>query len=148
MKRPSPQAPDPVAIESSHLAGFRRLAGRVGLVLALWACLGPWLCDGDPRAALLAGVPALWMLAATWLGREARYRRLAMIAVTATAGFLALATVASWFAIDTLPAGPLAYQLGALLAAASVLGAAVPAWARAARARIAAEELRDLYEEL
>ena len=148
VKRPSAQAPDPIEVESEQLRPFWRWGIAYGVVLAVSAALGPWLCEGDPRAALLAGVPSLVVLLAVWAGREAPYRRLAMIALTATAGFLGLATISSVLSFRDMPGGPLAYQATCCLVSAGTLIAAIPAWSRAARARSEAETLRDLYEEL
>ena len=148
VKRPSAQAPDPVEVESACLGPFWRWSSVYGVVLGVAAAAGPSLCDGDLRAAWLAGVPCSIVLSAAWVGRRARYRRMAMIAVTASAGLLGLATISAVLRFWEVPPGPLTYQAIGWLTSAVTLIAAIPAWSRAARARLEAEACRELYEEL
>lgn len=85
------------------------------------------------------------------LGARPTRRRAAMVLATTTAGFLALATVASVGSISLLGTerGPsVAFQLGCLAASAAFLARSAPAWRRVNADGDQADQLLRMYDEL
>ena len=125
---------------------YRPTPGSRLLLAALAAGASRWT-GGDPRAALLPGVPAGLLAVLFVAGRRSRPRRVAMALATATSGMLAIATASSLGSLGDLnPA--VRFQLACLAVAAVHLAAAAPAWRRVEREGAAADELLRMYEEL
>jgi hypothetical protein len=142
--------PDPAAVGAACLAPVRRAGVWAGLVLALLAGCAP-ACTGDPRAALLPGVPAVLLLLTHRLGRPLPARRVASVATTSIAGFAVLATLPSLAALDQLSgehAWAVGLQLACLLVGAVVLLCAWPAWRAFHSEAGAADATRRAFEEL
>lgn len=142
--------PDPAAVGAVCLAPVRRAGFWAGLVLVGLAGCAP-VCTGDPRAALLPGVPAVLLLLAHRLGEPLAARRVASVATTSIAGFVVLATLPSVAALDQLSgehAGAIGLQLACLAAGSLVLLRAWPAWRAFHGKTGAADATRRAYEEL
>lgn len=142
--------PDPDRIRSSALRGVWQSSAALAAALAFLAWNAPsW--TGDPRAALLPGAPAAAMGLLFLVGTRPPHRRAAMVLATTTAGFLALATVASLGSIPLLgtEAGPaVAFQLGCLACSAAFLARSAPAWRRVHADGDRADRLLRMYDEL
>jgi hypothetical protein len=148
---PFPARPDPAAVRSAALKLPWRLSLGYALLLGLVALVAPDWAGGDPRAALLPGVPAALVGGLYWLGRSHQRRRVTMALTTITAGFLALTTVSSLGAIEQLqgPGGlSVAFQLLCLGLSAGFLAISAPAWRRVEELGTAADDQLRMYEEL
>ena len=147
----SPKRPDPAAVRSDALARPWRFSLFYGLSLIVVAGLAPDWAGGDPKAALLPGLPAAIVLILYWLGRRPRRRRVTMVLATSAAGFLALTTVTSLGALDRLggPGGKaVLFQILCLGLSAAFLGSTVTAWRRVNEEGDAADAELRMYEEL
>lgn len=139
--------PNPAAARARALRSVWIATGVAALLLAALAAGASRWTGGDPRAALLPGVPAGLLAVLFVAGRRSRPRRVAMALATATSGMLAIATASSLGSLGDLnPA--VRFQLGCLAAAAVHLAVAAPAWRRVEREGAAADELLRMYEEL
>ena len=142
--------PDPDRIRSSALRGVWQSSAVLAAALALMAWKAPsW--TGDPRAAILPGAPGAVMALLFVLGARPARRRAAMVLATTTAGFLALATVASVGSISLLGTeqGPaVAFQLACLASSAAFLARSAPAWRRVHADGEQADQLLRMYDEL
>lgn len=142
--------PDPDRIRSSALRGVWQSSAALAAVLALLAWNAPsW--TGDPRAAILPGAPGAVMGLLFVLGARPARRRAAMVLATTTAGFLALATVASVGSISLLGTergSAVAFQLACLATSAAFLARSAPAWRRVNADGDQAEQLLRMYDEL
>ncbi|MEL6712855.1 MAG: hypothetical protein AAFZ87_00215 [Planctomycetota bacterium] len=147
---PGPVRPDPDAVRAAALAPLWRASAAWGaLLLALAAGAPSW--TGDPRAALLPGLPGAGALLLFAVGRPARTRRVAMVLTTALAGSVALATSGSLGALGAdsgVPRAAVYFQLGCLASAAALLACAVPCWRRVEENGRRADDHLALYEEL
>lgn len=144
------ERPDPDQVRSDALRGVWQSSAALAVTLAILAWNAPsW--TGDPRAALLPGVPAGFVGLLFLLGRTPPRRRAAMVLATTTAGFLALTTVASLGSISLLgtETGPaVAFQLACLASSAAFLGRSAPAWRKVNTEGARADELLRMYDEL
>ena len=139
--------PDPAAARARALGSVWVTTGAAALLLAVLAAGASRWTGGDPRAALLPGVPSGLLAAFFAAGRRPGPRRAAMALATATSGMLAIATASSLGSLGDLnPA--VRFQLACLAVAAVHLAVAAPAWRRVDREGAAADELLRMYEEL
>jgi hypothetical protein len=107
----------------------RALSLTVAWCLA-WALVAPSL-TGDPRAALLSGLPGLCLGVLLYLARRPARRRVCLVLATACCAALALASAPVLGALQHLaePHFPATlYQLACLLGALCPLLVAIPAW--------------------
>ncbi len=149
-----PQAtrPDPDVVRARALGGPWRLSALLGASLLALAAGAPGWTGGDPRAALLPGVPGVLQLGLFWLGTVPRRRRWTMALSTATAGALALATVSSLGALgarDTdRPGADVLFQVACFAFSALFLAATVRPWQRVNEEGDVAEAELRMFEEL
>ena len=138
--------PNPARARARALRSVWIATGVAALLLAALAAGASRWTGGDPRAALLPGVPAGLLAVLFVAGRRSRPRRVAMALATATSGMLAIATASLGSLGDVNPA--VRFQLACLALAAVHLAVAAPAWRRVEREGAAADELLRMYEEL
>ncbi|MEC8494376.1 MAG: hypothetical protein VXZ39_05615 [Planctomycetota bacterium] len=139
--------PDPAAARARALGSVWIATGVAAVLLAALAAGASRWTGGDPRAALLPGVPAGLLAALFAAGIRPGPRRVAMALATATSGLLAIATVSSLGSLGE-PNPAVRFQLACLVVAAVHLAVAAPAWRRVDREGAAADELLRMYEEL
>ena len=139
--------PDPAAARARALGSVWVTTAAAALLLAALAAGAPRWTDGDPRAALLPGAPAVLLAALFAAGIRPGPRRAAMALATATSGMLAVATVSSLGSLGDLTRA-VCFQLACFVVAAVHLAVAAPAWRRVEREGSAADELLRMYEEL
>jgi hypothetical protein len=142
--------PDPVEARSRALTLLRGSSAAYAGVLVALALGAPGWTGGDPRAALLPGVPGILAAILFALGGKPARRRVAMALVTSIAGFLALATAGSVAALGEGGAGRPAvlFQLACFAASCALLAVAGPAWRRVNSRGEEADSLLRMYEEL
>lgn len=140
------ERPDPTAVTARALGLLQHASLAAALGLAALTCAGVGSV-GAVGAAALTGTPAALLGLSWWAGRAPRRRRVAMVAATSTAGFLALATVGSLASLGATDSASL-YQVAAFALAATLLALAWPAWRRVEREGSAARAALALYEEL
>ncbi|MEE2939770.1 MAG: hypothetical protein VX460_05245 [Planctomycetota bacterium] len=139
--------PDPAATRARALGSIWVTTGAAAVLLAALAAGASRWTGGDPRAALLPGVPAGLLAVLFAAGIRPGPRRAAMALATATSGMLAIATASSLGSLGD-PAPAVRFQLACLVIAAVHLAVATPAWRRVDRDGAAADELLRMYEEL
>lgn len=140
--RPSPWAARAAALRLPWL-----LTLPYGGALTALAIGAPAWTGGDPKAALLPGLPAALALVLFVLGRAPHRRRVTVALTTTTAGFLALTTAASLGALAApTPAG--LFQAACFALSALYLVITVPAWRRVESEGAASDQLLRMYEEL
>ncbi|MEM1449077.1 MAG: hypothetical protein AAGI22_08180 [Planctomycetota bacterium] len=143
--------PDPDRIRSQALAGVWRASAVYAVCLGLLTVGAPRLTEGDPRSALLPGVPGAIVALLHVIGRRHGARRLAMALATATAGFLALTTCASLGALGRISGeggSAVLFQVSCFALSGLFLAVTVPAWRRVNHDGDRADALLRMYDEL